>query len=131
MCIFFCRILIKIGILIHGFVQVMKSEGDIGPPSLTTNYLAAIKKLATVKGEITDPVIMATLFHSTTHILHILEKTQQEEMEQNIVQILKSLKDYKTKNSPIYSQLVEVLWTSFYKLVLYNVEALFIHLQKN
>ena len=105
------RILIKAGLLLYGFNDVQSNEGDIGPPPLATNYIVALKKLESETDEMKNPIAAGTLAHATTAVLS-LEKTDKEGIEESCKKILQSLIQQKAKNSPLYSRLVQVLWTS-------------------
>ena len=117
------RILIKTGLLIYDFMRFNRNEGDDGPPPLTTNYLAMLNKLA--DGEPSDPVILASKVHASKAIFISVEKDLIEELYIKASAILKNLKDYKTKNSPLYGQLVEGLWTSFPDMVFLSLASTF------
>ena len=108
------------GILIYGFMRFNKNEGEVGPPPLITNFLVAINKLASEGGETKDNSLVGAIFHASDAIFRtdILEKKDIEEMHKTVSKILKNLKEHKTKNSPMYSQLIETLWTTFPKMVL-------------
>ncbi len=108
------RILIKAGLLLYGFNAVKSSEGDAGPPPLKMNYIVAVKELASETSEVNDPISTGTLVHATSAVLS-LEKTVEngiEELTKTVIKILQNLIQQNTKNSPLYSRLVEVLWTS-------------------
>jgi hypothetical protein len=114
--------LIKTGLLLYGIHFFKSNEGDVGPPPLTTNYLVAINKLASGKGDFDDPFSVGTLFHASSAVF-TLEKTvwsDIEELTKTVFKLVSNLNDPKTKNSPIYSKLVQVLWTSNLMLVFYK-----------
>ena len=114
--------MIKTGILLYGFTPVNKNEGDIGPPPLTTNYLAAINKLTNGNSKTNDSVALGAILHASNALLttDTLEKKDLEELHQKVSKLLQTMKTQNTKNSPLYSQLVEALWTSYPKMVFYD-----------
>ena len=93
----------------------------MGPPPLTTNYLVAIKQLASGKGEDDGPISVGTLLHASNAVFS-LDKTvwsDFEELTKTVFNLLKSLNDHKIKNSPVYSKLIEALWT-FHPLTVFD-----------
>jgi len=94
----------------------MRNEGDEGPPPLTSNYLAALNKMADGNLESSDSVMTAPILQAT-HAIFKIEKDFIEELHNKASTVLKHLKDFKTKNSPIYCNLVQGFWTSFPNMV--------------
>ena len=82
--------------------------------------MAAINRVASGKSSLNDTVPIGTILHATSAILasDTMEKSELEEMHKKVSKLLKYLKEHKTKNSPLYSKLVEALWTTFPKIVI-------------
>ena len=108
------RLLIKTGILIYGFHSVNKNDGDVGPPPVTTNFVAAINKLTSGNSDTYDLVSLGTILHASSALLNLetLEKNQYEEFIIKFSQLFENLVMQKMKNSPLYSQIVQSLWIS-------------------
>ena len=108
------RILIETGILIHGFYSVTRNDGDEGPPPLTTNFLAAINTLTSENADNFDLVSLGTILHASSALLNreTLERNEYEEFIKKFSILFQKLMKQKTKNSPLYSQIVQALWIS-------------------
>ena len=84
------------------------------------NYMVALTKLTS--GDVDDPVSVGTVLHASSAVTK-LEKTDNsdiEELTKTLYKLLQNLKQHKTKNSPLYSKLVQVLWTSN-PLLVFNI----------
>jgi hypothetical protein len=106
--------LIKTGIFIYEYIKYKRNEGDEGPPPLTSNYLAAFNNIADGNLESSDSAI-PTL--EATYAIFKMNKDFIEELYNKAFTVLNRLKDFKTKNSPIYCSLVKGFWTTFPDMV--------------
>jgi len=102
---------------LYGFTPVQRGEGDGGPPPLTTNFLVAMDQLATEKPGKYDTVSLAAILHASNALMNTLEKKDLEDLHNKVSKLLRTMKTQNAKNSPLYSQLIEALWTSYPKMV--------------
>ncbi len=111
--------MIKAGILVYGFNGIKADEGDDIPPSPSTNYQVAIDKLISGMGETNDTVSISAILHASKALIKsdLFEQKDFEELFNKIEQLLKKLKEIRTKPAIVYSLLVEAFWPYYPKMV--------------
>ena len=114
------RIVIKNGIIIYGFHTVKKNDGDVGPPPMTTNFLAAINALTSGISDVNNSVAIGAILHASSALLNreTLENKEYEGFIRKFSKLFEDLVKQRAKNSPLYSKLVQTLWISNPTLVL-------------
>ena len=92
----------------------MRNDGDEGPPPVTTNFVAAINKLTSENSDTYDLVSLGTILHASSALFNLetLERNEYEEFIKKFTKLFENLFMQKTKNSPLYSHLVQALWIS-------------------
>ena len=116
-----CRVLIEAGILIYGFNSIKANEGDDSPPPPSTNYQVALDNLITGIGEPNDTVSMGAILHASKAIIKsdLFKHKEFEIIFQKIEQLLRKLKEMRTKPAIIYSTLVAAFWPNYPKMVIF------------
>jgi hypothetical protein len=117
------------GILIYGGSYIVNNSADGVMPSEENNYLVAMRKLPE---NYNNTVAMKTVLHSLSTFESPFSTIPKDfdQYHDTLIEISKKINEDKFKNSPLYSNIIDILWPKLtqkvYILFLFSLNVFFV-----